>query len=223
LTDITTQPGGLARRSLLRQERSKETRRNLLRTAIRLWGERGVDAVTVEEICAAAGVGRTTFYLHFDSKEGLLSSLPGATATGVAAELDHVRGTSSLDDQLEVFVAGIVRRMEGVPKALADRVLHSQRVQDMKARAQDGPREGLLFADMLAGVLADARGRGELVADADTVELGAMLGALTLDAIETWASRRSEDIDLGPLLRFRFAVVIDQFRSAAPKRARRTS
>ncbi len=223
MTDTPTQPGGLARRSLLRQERSKETRRNLLRTAVRLWGERGVDAVTVEELCAAAGVGRTTFYLHFDSKEDLLSSLPGATATGVAADLETSRATGSLDEQLEVFIAGVVRRMEGVPKALADRVIHSQRVQDMKARAQEGPRDGLLFADMLAAVLAGGRERGELRPAADPAELGAMLGALTMDAIETWASHRSEHVDLGALLRFRFGVVIDQFRAPARKRPRERS
>ena len=42
---------------------------------------------------------------------------------------------------------------------------------------------------------------------------GVMLGALTMDAIETWAARPLEEIDLGAVLRFRFAVVVDQFRS----------
>jgi|HubBroStandDraft_1064217.scaffolds.fasta_scaffold366125_1 AcrR family transcriptional regulator len=202
----------MGRRSLLRQERSKETRRNLLRTALRLWSERGFEVVTVEEICTAAGVGRTTFYLHFDSKEDLLSSLPGATATGVAFDLDHTGGTGSLDERLAVFIAGVVRRMEAVPKALAERVIHSQRVQHMKARAQPRPQHGLMFADMMTDVLADARERGEIVASADVVQLGAMLGALTMDALETWAVRTSEPVDLGELLRLRFSVVIDQFR-----------
>lgn len=216
MTDATAQTGGLGRRSLLRQERSKETRRKLLRTAVRLWGERGFDAVTVEEICTDAGVGRTTFYLHFDSKEDLLSSLPGATATGVAFDLDHIGGTGSLDERLEVFIVGVVRRMDAVPKALAERVIHSQRVQHMKARAQPSPQRGLMFADMMADVLADARERGEILASADVAELGAMLGALTMDALETWAARTSEQVDLGSLLRFRFSVVIDQFRDPKP-------
>jgi AcrR family transcriptional regulator len=60
LTDGAAQSGGVRRRTLGRQERGKETRRNLIRTATRLWSERGFDAVTVEEICSAAGVGRTT-------------------------------------------------------------------------------------------------------------------------------------------------------------------
>ena len=211
MTDSRAPAGATTRRSLLRQERSKATRRNLLRTAVRLWSERGVDEVTIEEICSAAGLGRTTFYLHFDSKEDLLSSLPSATATGVAADLEQ--HTGSLDERLDVFVAGIVRRMEAVPKSLAERVIHGQRVQHMKARAQSGPQRGLLFGDIAAEVLGGARAKGELLPSADPHELGAMLGALTMDAIETWASRPSVEIDLGAVLRFRFAVVVDQFRS----------
>jgi AcrR family transcriptional regulator len=33
--------------------------------------EKGYDAVTVEDICAAANVGRSTFYLHYASKDDL--------------------------------------------------------------------------------------------------------------------------------------------------------
>ena len=79
---------GASRGTLGRQERGKETRRNLIRTAARLWNERGFDDVTVEEICSEAGVGRTTFYLHFESKERLLASLAGATSAGVADDLE---------------------------------------------------------------------------------------------------------------------------------------
>ena len=53
------------RRSLLRQERSQNTRRSILRSAAGLWAERDFDSTTVEDICAAAGVGRSTYYLYF--------------------------------------------------------------------------------------------------------------------------------------------------------------
>ena len=108
---IDAAPGASARRRTLgRQERAKETRRNLLRTAARLWSERGFDDVTVEEICSEAGIGRTTFYLHFESKEQLLSGLAAGTAAGVAEDLDEVREAASLDLQLDTFVAGVSRR-----------------------------------------------------------------------------------------------------------------
>src|SRR5262245_28540911 len=114
-----------------RQERGKETRRRLIRAATKLWSKRGFDTVTVEEICTEAGVGRTTFYLHFESKERLLASLAGATAAGVVSDLDDVRASESLDQQLDAFVRGVVRRMEDVPRSLVQLVIQSQRFEAM--------------------------------------------------------------------------------------------
>ena len=193
------------------QERGKETRRNLIRTAARLWSERGFDDVTVEEICSEAGIGRTTFYLHFESKEQLLGSLAGATAAGVAADLDEAHDAASLDEQLDVLIRGIARRMQAVPKSLAQIVINSQRLGLMKA----GPEvlaSSTRFADLAREVLADARRRGELVRTADPEELGEILGALTMDAIEAWATGRSRK-SLTAVLRYRFALVVDQYRA----------
>jgi hypothetical protein len=68
------------------------------------------------------------------------------------------------------------------------------------------------FADLARDVLADARRRGELVRAADPDELGEILGALTMDAIEAWASGRSRK-SLTAVLRFRYALVVDQYRT----------
>jgi AcrR family transcriptional regulator len=195
-----------------RQERGKETRRRLIHAATKLWSKRGFDAVTVEEICTEAGVGRTTFYLHFESKERLLASLAGATAAGVTADLEDVRASESLDQQLDAFVRGVVRRMEDVPRSLVQLVIQSQRVAAMHIDAVQRA-ESTSFGDILRGILADARRRGELRRGADPAELGEILGALTMDAIETWSSDRADDTSLAAVLRRRFAVVLDQYRS----------
>jgi AcrR family transcriptional regulator len=51
----------------------------------RLMLAEGYEAVTVERVCAIADVGRSTFYLHFPSKEGILrESLAGPSAHLVA-------------------------------------------------------------------------------------------------------------------------------------------
>jgi len=53
------------RRSLLRRQRSVDTREAIVRAAARLWAERGYESTTVDEICTAAGIGRSTYYFHF--------------------------------------------------------------------------------------------------------------------------------------------------------------
>jgi AcrR family transcriptional regulator len=203
---------GAARRTLGRQERGKETRRKLIRAATRLWSERGFDAVTVEELCAEAGVGRTTFYLHFESKERLLASLAGATAAGVVSDLEHVRESEQLDAQLDAFIRGVARRMDDVPRSLVRLVIQSQRAGAMNATAEQ-LAESTSFADILRDVLSGARRRGELTRSANPGELGDILGALTMDAIETWSSSHASDASLATVLRRRFAVVLDQYRA----------
>ena len=212
MTDPVLQLDGASRGTRGRQERGKETRRALIRTAVRLWSERGFDEVTVEEICSEAGVGRTTFYLHFESKDHLLASLAGATGTGVAADLEAVSASASLDEQLDVLIRGITRRMQDVPKSLAQLVIHSMRMQLMKARPEDLARS-IRFADLVRDVLVGARRRGELTRAADPTELGEVLGALIMDAIESWASGRTRNKSLAAVLRFRVALVVDQYRT----------
>lgn len=50
-------------------------RENLLACALRLFAARGYDAVGVQEIADAAGVGKPTLYHYFGSKHGLLCAL----------------------------------------------------------------------------------------------------------------------------------------------------
>ncbi|WP_251094231.1 TetR family transcriptional regulator [Streptomyces sp. Caat 7-52] len=56
-----------------RRDRKKAaTRRSLLRTATRMFAERGYQETTVRDIAAAAGVTERTFFRYFPSKEDLV-------------------------------------------------------------------------------------------------------------------------------------------------------
>lgn len=54
--------------------RVQRTRELLQKALIELTGERGYDALTVQDIVERANVGRTTFYLHYGSKDDLFIS-----------------------------------------------------------------------------------------------------------------------------------------------------
>jgi AcrR family transcriptional regulator len=55
-----------------RQERSRRKRDALLESAIELFGERGYEETTIEEIARRAGVAVGGFYQHFASKRQIL-------------------------------------------------------------------------------------------------------------------------------------------------------
>jgi AcrR family transcriptional regulator len=62
----------MAKRTIDR--RVARTRETLQRALISLILKKGYDAITVEDICEAANVGRSTFYSHYTSKDDLKRS-----------------------------------------------------------------------------------------------------------------------------------------------------
>jgi len=57
------------------QKRRALAERRLLEEGLKLMGAKGVHACKVQEITQAAGVGKGTFFTHFDSKEAFVTRL----------------------------------------------------------------------------------------------------------------------------------------------------
>src|SRR5271170_2234828 len=54
------------------RHRSKEAHDRVLRAALDLFGERGIDATSMDAIAQASGVSKATIYNHWPDKEALL-------------------------------------------------------------------------------------------------------------------------------------------------------
>ncbi|MGH8964558.1 MAG: TetR family transcriptional regulator, partial [Actinomycetes bacterium] len=78
---------GASRRGRSAEGRA-EVRRELVTAAIRLFRTRGYDATTVDDIAAAAGVGRRTFFRYFPSKEDSVSPDHDAALARIAEIFD---------------------------------------------------------------------------------------------------------------------------------------
>ena len=74
----TDAPGGLsAKRPVMTaaiDRRVARTRATLHHALLRLIVERGYDAISVQDICEAADIGRSTFYAHYTGKDDLKRS-----------------------------------------------------------------------------------------------------------------------------------------------------
>ena len=94
----------LARRAQIGRNRSARTRAELLAAARRLYGERPFDQVTVEDVVAAAGVAKGTFYVHFAT----LAELQTLIADDLAREFDELLQPRRLGllDPVERIAAG---------------------------------------------------------------------------------------------------------------------
>jgi AcrR family transcriptional regulator len=198
------------RRSLLRHQRSVDTRANIVRTAARLWAEQGFDGPTIEDICAAAGVGRSTFYFHFESKDQLIDELTWATAAATAGDVEAALDANGLDDQIDTFIDAVAGRMTKVPRRFVALVLRRAAARNIPG---ENPEDRVDFARILTPVLTRAKADGELRSDVDPEELAAILSGMTMEAILRWANGRTRPNGLRTSLTLRFELVLDGLRT----------
>jgi AcrR family transcriptional regulator len=195
------------RRSLLKQERSRETRQRLAHAAVRLWRAQAFGDVSVAEICKEAGVVRSTFYLHFEKKEDVLGELTFMTIEGVERDLAQKAASSkmlSLSGALDVFVDGLARRAMRLPKQL----LLANVTRGMAGIARIGHFDRPDFGSVLGNLFEDAQGRGELDGQHDPRECGAILGAMLMECLLRWAHQMTPNQNLAQLLRERARIFL---------------
>jgi AcrR family transcriptional regulator len=65
----------LAKKHSIRQRQKDETRRRITEAALEVFAEEGFVAARIDEIAKRAGIGRTTFYLHFQTKIDLANEI----------------------------------------------------------------------------------------------------------------------------------------------------
>ena len=83
--------------------RSERTRAALKKAFLQLMLSQGYEAVTVERVCAVADVGRSTFYLHFAGKEGILRQSLAWPSSHLVALIESEASADALQPILDHF------------------------------------------------------------------------------------------------------------------------
>jgi AcrR family transcriptional regulator len=94
-----------------RQQRSAQTRRDILGAAARVFGEHGYAAGTTNRIAAAADVSIGSLYQYFPNKDAILAALSEAhidAGTTLLAERLRDGLPEALDDLLRLFVRAAI-------------------------------------------------------------------------------------------------------------------
>ena len=150
--------------------------------ALALFARRGFDAVSIEQIAAAADVGPATIYRNFGTKERIVlwDDYDPMLLAGVAREL-------AAHDVLTAVRRGLVASLAEVYRRDRARIL--QRVRLVRAtpalrRANDEDLRGLRAA--LAGLFVEARRAADRM-EADVLA-GAIVAALEA-GVEHWADQ----------------------------------
>lgn len=152
---------------------STSARTLLIGAAFDLFDERGFDETTVDDIARAAGVGRTTFFRYFGSKEAVIFPEHDELLARIAARLDA--GAADSRDAAVTEAARLVLRyyvgegerariryrlISSVPALKAREIASIRQYQSLFARALsewaiDEP-DAVLRAELLASAVVTA-------------------------------------------------------------------
>jgi AcrR family transcriptional regulator len=203
-----TQPNPY-RRSLLRQERSRQTRDALVHAALQLWRERGFDDTTIDDISAAAGVARSTYYFHFADKHALLRQVAGTSAATIGTAVTKANIVDlSLDEAMDTFSSELARYVERLPRDLVARITRS--VLGGIGYLGEGHAADQSFAGQLQAIFETKR--DNLQADVDTVELGAVAAGMVMEGILRWSLGTAKEAELRDVIQARMRLVLDGSR-----------
>jgi AcrR family transcriptional regulator len=159
-----------------------EHRRQVLAAAVRLFGERGVEAVTMDEIAQAACVGKGTLYRRYADKSQLVLALMDACVQRlqdqVTAALQQASSSASAIGQVEAVLGCMVAWVEEHVSWLG--VLSDQAA---------GPRRGAVYCGHLYSwmhgvvleLLEQAVATGDATIDDCVYTADALLALLDID------------------------------------------
>lgn len=93
----------------LKQKRSRERRRDIVRAATRLFGRHGIARTSLTDIARTAGVSLPSLYDYFKDKQDLVAAVPEENYAALYAQLEGAgSGTSDPRQQLrEIYVRNL--------------------------------------------------------------------------------------------------------------------
>lgn len=182
-------------RATRRARKKERTRAQIYAAAMELFVARGFDAVTIDEICAAADVARGTFFLHFPTKDALLGEYGRQALAELVPLIDAATGSAA--DTLEralTFLAERATRHAAVVRLVVHHTARSAvAIDDTTAAGRD-------MTDVFAAIIRRGQRAGELRRSVEPMLAGAVLASAYLAIAGEWA-RHKDAPDLALLVR----------------------
>jgi TetR/AcrR family fatty acid metabolism transcriptional regulator len=149
-----------------RQLQAIETRQRIFDTALALLVKKGYDRVTVDDICAGAGVSKGTFYHHFKSKDQAILEEFLKIDQYYAEILPEIIQLDDIYERITTFARLALRYMEKQGKNLMKVAYYSQISPDRKVSPVASPDRALY--SIVGDLIRDAQEKGEVRGDLDS-------------------------------------------------------
>ncbi len=168
----------------IREQKKAETRKAITASAVQLFTEKGFEKTSIEDIAREAGIGKTTVYTYFSTKDEIFMSFCDEEMADSFARLQSPdrAGVKLLDQLLEFFMIKftfITRDNEFGRQLLRDMVF--PKVINEKAKEHDQR-----YFNILEELFRSAQQRGEISDQDDLFLLSVHFFSLYLGVLAGW-------------------------------------
>lgn len=164
----------------LKERRRDHVRADLAATTLQLVSEEGVEAATIDRICAACGTSRSTIYSHFpDGRDGVLrAAYFRAGESLIALARERASQTVGWDARIASY-ASTMLEFSSSPNIGSFYSVSGPNLLGFRAERGVGSQT---YFDDIRSELATAHAAGELPVDADPETLATLLVSSLRDA-----------------------------------------
>ncbi|MCU4183975.1 TetR/AcrR family transcriptional regulator [Acidiferrimicrobium sp. IK] len=183
---MTVDPGlepGANATQLSRREQTKQTNRSrIYDAALELFAERGYSAVTVEDICARADVGRATFFRLYGTKSGLLEEFNLRLAGEARSRVERLASPSTAEAlrEVQLTISDAWSSSGAGLREMAEEYIHT-----VSLAAGAGASQPELHV-LVSSIIRTGQTRGEVVAKPNPDFIAWVVIAALCSATATW-------------------------------------
>jgi AcrR family transcriptional regulator len=186
-----------------RERRSRETRARIRTAAGELFVRQGIDSTTVEDVAAAAGIAKATFYLHFSRKEDLVLEYAELRLRHAAEQLPGLLLRDSALDAIDEMVRVVLKGRDWHPD-LVRAILLELEASTHRLHTHD-------LRQLLLPLIELGVARGELRGDIPAATQATFVADAIYNAMRNWGMEEAGD-DLDRELDYAVTLAFDAIR-----------
>lgn len=173
----------------LRETKKKKTRQAIMDAAIRLFSEKGFEKTSVDELAKEAGVGKSTIYGYFHTKNEIFLAFCEDQVDFVFTDLAQKRDPDALlQEQLLTLFMGQFRYV--TKNFNFGRILAREMVFPKELTIEKSNDLSERYLSALGEILTKAISRGELRDDLELLYISGHFYAFYLLVLSAWYERR---------------------------------
>lgn len=173
-------------RESLRETRKKELKEEIFLRALTMFRERGYENVTVEEITAACGIAKGTFYNYFPKKEHVLLHLGREKKRLFDEAVVLYSGTKDVRERLRLIFGNVMAQSDldpGLMRATILEILRSWLLVEQEWRLMAE------FEQTLIPLFEEAIQAGQVSPHWSPQQLASVLVGIYLHALFAWSAK----------------------------------